>query len=164
MAEASKAARKAGKGARGAKDDATALLKQDHDDVRNLFAEYEELASDEADDGSNAEVAEAREALVGPGPVRPVEAGGRGALPEHRIADRADAERGEALKVIVARAVAAALELREVAVANPIDGALDAAPQLDRAHAARQRPASRRGVPMRRAKSARAWPTTWSML
>ena len=59
MANASKkAAKKAGKGARGANGDATALLKQDHDDVRNLFAEYDELASDEAEGEERQALAE----------------------------------------------------------------------------------------------------------
>ena len=58
MATARKGAgKRAGKGARGAGDDATALLEQDHADVRKLFEEYDELANDEAD-------AEERQALA----------------------------------------------------------------------------------------------------
>jgi hemerythrin superfamily protein len=58
MATAKKtAAKKSAAGTRAAKTDATALLKQDHDDVRKLFDEYEELADDQAD-------AEERQALA----------------------------------------------------------------------------------------------------
>jgi hemerythrin superfamily protein len=57
MADASKDDQKMGKGTRGAKDDAIALLKQDHADVRKLFAEYDELATDQAE-------GEEREALA----------------------------------------------------------------------------------------------------
>jgi hemerythrin superfamily protein len=58
MADASKAAKKAGKGARGAKDDAIALLTQDHADVRKLFAEYDELATDQAEGEERQALAE----------------------------------------------------------------------------------------------------------
>jgi len=58
MADASKAAKKAGKGARGAKDDAIALLTQDHADVRKLFAEYDELATDRAEGEERQALAE----------------------------------------------------------------------------------------------------------
>ena len=58
MADASKAAKKACKGARGAKDDAIALLTQDHADVRNLFAEYDELATDQAEGEERQALAE----------------------------------------------------------------------------------------------------------
>ena len=58
MATARKGAgKRAGEAARGAGDDATALLEQDHADVRKLFEEYDELANDEAD-------AEERQALA----------------------------------------------------------------------------------------------------
>jgi len=52
------AAKKAGKNARGAKDDATALLEQDHADVKQLFAEYDELATDEAEGEDRQALAE----------------------------------------------------------------------------------------------------------
>ena len=59
MADADKgAAAKAGKGARGANDDAIALLARDHADVRNLFAEYDELATDQAEDEERQALAE----------------------------------------------------------------------------------------------------------
>jgi hemerythrin superfamily protein len=50
------AARK--KAASGAKGDATNLLAQDHDDVRKLFAEYDELATDEAEGEERQALAE----------------------------------------------------------------------------------------------------------
>ncbi len=52
------AAKKAGKGAGAANDDATALLEQDHADVRGLFAEYDELATDQADGEERQALAE----------------------------------------------------------------------------------------------------------
>ncbi|MBV9892010.1 MAG: hemerythrin domain-containing protein [Rhizobacter sp.] len=59
MATARKgAAKKAAKGARAANDDATALLEQDHADVRSLFAEYEELATEQADGEERQALAE----------------------------------------------------------------------------------------------------------
>jgi hemerythrin superfamily protein len=58
MADASKDAQKTGKGTRGAKDDAVALLKQDHAEVRKLFAEYDELATDEANGEERQALAE----------------------------------------------------------------------------------------------------------
>ena len=58
MADDSKTAKKAGKGGRGAKDDAIALLTQDHADVRNLFAEYDELATDQAEGEERQALAE----------------------------------------------------------------------------------------------------------
>jgi len=59
MADAGKgAAAKAGKGAHGAKDDAIALLARDHADVRDLFAEYDELATDQAEDEERHALAE----------------------------------------------------------------------------------------------------------
>jgi hemerythrin superfamily protein len=59
MADASKgAAAKASKRAHGAKDDAIALLAHDHADVRDLFAEYDELAADQADGEERQALAE----------------------------------------------------------------------------------------------------------
>jgi hemerythrin superfamily protein len=58
MADVSNTAKKAGKGARGAKDDAIALLTQDHADVRSLFAEYDELATDQAEGEERQALAE----------------------------------------------------------------------------------------------------------
>jgi len=58
MADASKDAQKTGKVTRGAKDDAVAQLKQDHAEVRKLFAEYDELATDEAEGEERQALAE----------------------------------------------------------------------------------------------------------
>jgi hemerythrin superfamily protein len=52
------AAKHAGKDARDAKDDATVLLEQDHADVRNLFAEYDELATEQAEGEERQALAE----------------------------------------------------------------------------------------------------------
>jgi hypothetical protein len=49
----------------------------------------------EADDGTNTEFAEAREARVSPRPIGVFETVGRGALPQNWITDRAYAEAGE---------------------------------------------------------------------
>jgi hemerythrin superfamily protein len=58
MATARKSAAKSADGTRAAKTDATALLKQDHDDVRKLFDEYDELADDDADGEERQALAE----------------------------------------------------------------------------------------------------------
>jgi hemerythrin superfamily protein len=59
MTDAStKGATKAGKSAPGAKDDAISLLTHDHADVRNLFAEYDELATDRAEGEERKALAE----------------------------------------------------------------------------------------------------------
>jgi len=59
MATARKsAAKKSAKAGRGSKDDATALLEQDHADVRKLFAEYDELATDQAEGEERQALAE----------------------------------------------------------------------------------------------------------
>ena len=47
----------------------------------------------QADDRLNAQLAEPREPRVGPRPIGPLKSGGRGALPQHGIANGADAER-----------------------------------------------------------------------
>ena len=59
MATAKKtAANKPAAGARAGKTDATALLKQDHDEVRQLFDEYEQLAEDRGDGEERQALAE----------------------------------------------------------------------------------------------------------
>ena len=63
-----------------------------------------------------------------------VEAVRRDAFPEHRIAQRADAERGERGRDRrSAASCPLALELIETAIADPVDRALDAAPDLEQA-------------------------------
>jgi len=88
---------------------------------------------DQADDGTDAEPAQLVQPLVGEAPVGALDPVGCGRLPQHRIADRLQAQVGEAGQVGEAPGVAGAVELGEDAVADPVDGALDTAPQLERA-------------------------------
>jgi hypothetical protein len=87
---------------------------------------------DEADDGPHPEVAQAGQALVGPRPVddRGVRAR-RALLPQHRVAQGADAEPREAFEVAGSRDVAVALELAEVGVVHAVDRALHPTPHLE---------------------------------
>src|SRR3954470_7278953 len=88
----------------------------------------------EPGDGVDAELAQATQALVWPAPVGARRAVGRDALPEYGIAQLAHAQLGDAFQVIDALGVTAALHLAEVLVADAVDGAFDAAPQLQRFH------------------------------
>ena len=85
---------------------------------------------DEADDRLQPALAEGRQARIGPGPVGAVEAVGRDLLPQHRVAQGAQAEAGEARQVAYAAMVAAAVELGKEAVVDAVDRALEAAPHL----------------------------------
>jgi len=58
MATARKSAATSADGTRAAKTDATALLKQDHDDVSKLFDEYDKLAEREAEGDERQALAE----------------------------------------------------------------------------------------------------------
>ena len=91
---------------------------------------------DQAGDRGDAGIAQRVEALVRPGPVGLFDAVRGGALPDHRIADRADAEGCEAFDVVRASCVAVAIELVEVGVLNAVDGAFEAAPEFERAELA----------------------------
>ena len=86
----------------------------------------------EAHDRRDAELPQAAQPLVRPAPVRGPEAAGRGPFPEHRVPERGDAERGEAVEVVEAVLVPGAADLIDVVVADPVDRALDPAPQLER--------------------------------
>ena len=89
----------------------------------------------EPDDGTDAERPEARQLRVRPAPVdltTGVLAVGRVLLPEHRVAQRADAQAREAFDVARAREVPVALELAEIRVTHPVDRGLQTAPQLER--------------------------------
>ena len=132
MATAKKStAKKPAATARAAKTDATVLLQRDHADVKKLFKQYEKLADAEADDRRDAEPAQRLKTPVGPRPVGAGRAVGRGRLPQHGVAERPDAERREAVEVAIALGVTAAVELGEVVVPDPVDGAFDAAPHLE---------------------------------
>ena len=88
----------------------------------------------QADDGRETETAQGRQALVGEAPVGLLDRFRRCRFPEHRVADGADPERGEALEIVVAQVVPASVELRPVDVAHAIDGAFHTAPHLQRLH------------------------------
>ena len=73
-------------------------------------------------------------------------------LPQHRIAERRDAEGGDAIEIVDAGAVACLGDLVAVEIADAGDGAFDAAPELERGpaalsferlHESRQRPSPR---------------------
>jgi hypothetical protein len=84
---------------------------------------------DQSDDGGDAEALQRGQAGVGPGPVGAVDAIRSSALPQYRITDRLDPERGEALDVFHAVGVAIAFHLAEVIVAYTVDRAFKAAPK-----------------------------------
>lgn len=77
-------------------------------------------------DGPDAQLPQAAEPLVRPRPVDVLEAVGRQALPQHGIADGADAQAREEVEITHARGVVVALHLIEEHVAYPVDGALEA--------------------------------------
>src|SRR3954467_2331304 len=62
----------------------------------------------EADDGPDAEVPQTAEPLVGPAPIGIIGIIGDDALPEHRVAEGANAERGEPVEIIEPRIVTGA--------------------------------------------------------
>ena len=85
---------------------------------------------DQAGDRGDAGVAQRIEALVGPAPVGALEAVGRGALPQHRVADGANAERGEAVDIAGAVGMTVTVELAEIRILHTVDGAFEAAPKF----------------------------------
>jgi hypothetical protein len=85
---------------------------------------------DQADDGRHAQLLQHGQAFVRPRPVCRVDAVRSGALPQHGIADRADAERGKALEVLQPLCMTVAVHLGEVIVAYAVDGAFEPAPEL----------------------------------
>src|SRR5687768_5187743 len=88
---------------------------------------------DEADNRRDAKRLHEVHSLVGPRPVTIVGRNRRGTLPQDRIAEGPDSETGDAADVVRTIGMAAQRELIDVTVTNPVDGALDAAPYLDRA-------------------------------
>src|SRR3954471_12794744 len=82
-------------------------------------------------DGRDAKLAQPREPLVRPAPVGRTVGIGHRALPQHRIAQRADAELGTAREIADARVMARALELAEIRIADAVVRRLDPAPQLE---------------------------------
>jgi hypothetical protein len=87
---------------------------------------------DQPRDRGQAEPAQAAEPLVRPAPVGAPGAVRGDPLPQHRVADGPDAQRGEVVEVARAVLVAAQHGLVDVAVADPGDGALEPAPHLER--------------------------------
>jgi hypothetical protein len=82
-------------------------------------------------DGADVELPQASEPLVHPRPVDVLDAVGRDPLPQHRIADGADTQAREEVKIFHTRGVAVALHLVEEHVPHTVDGALEAAPKLE---------------------------------
>jgi hypothetical protein len=83
------------------------------------------------DDRTDAELAQPSEPIVGPPPVDAIDAMRCQTLPQHRIAQRADAERGEQLQVLEPAVVARPHQLIEPAATDAVDRTLDAAPHLE---------------------------------
>ena len=86
---------------------------------------------DEPDDRPDPQLAQAREAAVWPGPVRFRQAVRARAFPEDRKTQRGDAELGEAVEVVEPSGEPGQLDLVGVAIPDPVDRALGAAPQLE---------------------------------
>ena len=80
--------------------------------------------------GDDPELAQAGEALVGPLPVGFLAEFRHRALPQHRIAQRADAELGAAVEVGQASMMPGSVELAVIAVTDAIVRRLNASPQL----------------------------------
>ncbi len=100
---------------------------------------------DQPDDRLDAEPLQRDQPLVRPAPVSRSEPGRRDALPQHRLAQRADAERCKTIEVIVAHRMAITIQLAEIAIVHAIDRAFDAAPQRE----AVSHPASPSSAPLR---------------
>src|SRR5688572_22734343 len=91
---------------------------------------------------------------------------GRSPLPEDRIAQRADAERRNAVQIVEPRRVTVALQLTVVLVAQAVYRALDAGPHLERrrlrCRTHRRLPHVYQVVLLRAASGAACWhPTGW---
>jgi hypothetical protein len=87
---------------------------------------------EERGDGAQAELAHALEPLVGPAPVRPGDAIRLDPLPQHRVADRGQTQRGEPVEILEPVVVAVQPRLVDDLAADPRHGALDATPHLQR--------------------------------
>ena len=108
----------------------------------------------QARDDPDVEGTEAAEAVVRPRPVGRARAIGSDPLPEHGIPDGANAQAGERRKVAGPGGMPAALHLVEVSIADAIDRALDAAPELQAVLAAAvETPRFVHGVEKARAQS-----------
>ena len=68
--------------------------------------------------------------IIGKTPVEFIGRGGGGPLPEQRISQRFDSERGNAVEIVATRIVPAARKLIETPGANAIQRAFDATPEL----------------------------------
>jgi hypothetical protein len=87
---------------------------------------------DETDDRADVELAQPAEPLVAPPPVDLVDAVRAETLPQHRVSQRANAERGEQLEVLRPAIVTRADQLIEPAIRHAVDRAFDTAPHLER--------------------------------
>ena len=86
----------------------------------------------ESRDRPQPQLAHALEPLVRPAPVRSGGPVGLDPLPQHRIADRGDAERGELVKILDTLVVPVQPCLVDQLVADPGHGAFQTAPHLQR--------------------------------
>jgi hypothetical protein len=88
-----------------------------------------------ADDGAHAQVAQVPQSFVGLSPVARIRSVWRDVFPQDWVAERGDAEGGKAIEIIEPMSVPGSRNLVVKAVADPVDRALDTAPELERAHA-----------------------------
>ena len=86
---------------------------------------------EQSGDRPDPERAQPRQTRVAPCPVARSEAVGRDTLPQQRIAESRDAERGESVEVLDAILMPGQPDLVSEAVPHPVDGALDAAPEFE---------------------------------
>src|SRR5215203_2176204 len=85
---------------------------------------------EEPGDRGDATRSQRVETRIDPAPVWPPRIIGRDTLPEQRVAQAANPERGDALHIVRASGMPGELELIVVPVVDAVDGALDPAPQL----------------------------------
>ncbi len=88
----------------------------------------------QAGDGAHLQFAQAAQALVRPPPVEAVRRVRRDPLPEHRIAQRLEAQPREQVEIAEPLLMAASQRLVEEPVADPVHRALMPAPQLQLSH------------------------------
>src|SRR4051812_21884471 len=85
----------------------------------------------ESDDRRDSQLAHARHRFVSRCPISIVQGPWRDTLPQHRVAESPNAQLAEAVEIVETIVVPTQRDLIEVAVADPIHGALDPAPNLE---------------------------------
>src|SRR4051794_20761076 len=85
---------------------------------------------EQANDGLHPERGEARQASVGPAPICMNQPVGRDFFPKDRVPKHAYSRRGDQVEIGFSTPVSGELELAMVSIADSVDRALDAAPEL----------------------------------